>query len=49
MDPTVVPQYGESVKFMPCPECGEGSMQYDEETGAPRCSICGVVGDGPEG
>jgi hypothetical protein len=24
MNPTEVPQYGESVNFMPCPECGEG-------------------------
>ncbi len=29
--------------------CGEGSMQYDEEAGAPRCSVCGTVDDGPEG
>jgi uncharacterized protein (DUF983 family) len=48
MNPTEVARYGESVNFMPCPECGEGSMQYDEEVGAPKCRVCGAVDDGPE-
>jgi uncharacterized protein (DUF983 family) len=48
MNPTEVPQYGESVNFMPCPECGEGSMQYDDEVGAPKCSACGAVDDRSE-
>jgi len=33
---------------MPCPECGEGSMQYDQEAGVPKCSACGAVDDGPD-
>lgn len=47
MNPTEVAQYGESVNFMPCPECGEGSLQYDPDDGAPTCSACGYVDDGP--
>jgi len=48
MNPTEVARYGESVNFMPCPECGEGSMQYDEEVGTATCRVCGAVDDGPE-
>jgi endogenous inhibitor of DNA gyrase (YacG/DUF329 family) len=48
MNLTEVPQRGESVNFVPCPECGKGSTQYDEETGAPRCSVCGAVDDSPD-
>jgi len=49
MNPTEVPQYGESVNFLPCEECGEGNMAYDPEVDAPRCTACGAVDDGPEG
>jgi uncharacterized protein (DUF983 family) len=45
MNPTEVAQYGESVNFMPCPECGEGSMEYDPEAEAPKCNVCGTVDD----
>ena len=31
-----------------CPECGEGSLQYDPDAGEPTCSACGHVDDGPE-
>lgn len=48
MSPTEVPQYGGSVDFMPCPECGEGGLQYDDDLGAPRCRACGHVEDGPD-
>jgi len=48
MNPTEVPQYGESVNFLPCEECGEGNMAYDPEVDAPRCTACGAVDDGPE-
>lgn len=47
MNPTEVPQYGESVNFMPCPECGEGSLQYNPDHSAPACNACGYVDDGP--
>jgi len=43
MNPAEVARYGESVNYMPCPECGEGSLQYDESVGAPKCSACGAV------
>lgn len=48
MNPTEVPQYGESVNFLPCETCGEGTMQYDPERGAAICSACGTVDEGPE-
>ena len=48
MNPTEVPQYGTSVNFMPCESCGEGSMQYDPDVGAPRCTACGAVDYGPD-
>jgi hypothetical protein len=38
LNPTEVPQYGESVDFMPCPECGEGSLEYDPDLGVPKKS-----------
>jgi len=48
MNPTEVAQYGESVNYLPCPECGEGNMEYDPEAGAPKCTACGAVDEGPE-
>lgn len=48
MNPTEVPQYGESVNYLPCDECGEGTMQYDPELDAAKCTVCGAVDDGPE-
>lgn len=48
MNPTEVPQYGESVNYLPCENCGEGTMQYDEEAGAAKCTVCGAVDEGPQ-
>jgi uncharacterized protein (DUF983 family) len=48
MNPSEIPQYGDSVDFMPCPECGEGSLQYDPDAGLPRCSACGHVDERPD-
>ncbi len=42
-DPTETPQYGESVSYTPCRNCGEGVLQYDEATGGTRCTVCGPV------
>lgn len=42
-DPTETPQYGESVSYRPCPDCGEGTLQYDTEAGETRCPVCGTV------
>jgi hypothetical protein len=42
-DPTETPQYGESVSYTPCRECGEGVLQYDEELGGTRCTVCGTT------
>lgn len=47
MNPTEVPQYGESVNYLPCHECGEGTMQYDEDLDAATCSTCGAVDETP--
>jgi hypothetical protein len=41
------PRYGESVSYLPCPECGEGSLVYDEDREASVCRACGAVDDGP--
>ncbi|MEF8822131.1 MAG: hypothetical protein V5A52_07625 [Halovenus sp.] len=48
MNPTEVPQYGESVNYLPCDECGEGSMQYDPDVGAAKCTVCGAIDEGPD-
>ncbi len=45
MNPTEVPQYGETVNYVPCRNCGEGSLQYDGEDDVVRCSVCGEVSD----
>ena len=48
MNPTEVPQYGQSANFRPCEACGEGAMEYDPEVDAPKCPACGTVERGPE-
>jgi len=45
--PTHDPRYGQSVSYVPCHECGEGSLVYDEEEGASVCQVCGAVDEGP--
>jgi len=45
--PTHAPRYGESVSYVACSECGEGSLVYDENRGASVCNVCGAVDDGP--
>jgi ribosomal protein S27E len=37
------PRYGTSVSYMPCRECGEGSLVYDPELKATRCRCCGAM------
>jgi ribosomal protein S27E len=39
------PRYGVSVSYTPCPECGEGTMEYDEAADESRCTVCGAVVD----
>jgi hypothetical protein len=39
------PQYGVSVSYTPCPDCGEGTMTYDTDAGETRCSACGASGE----
>jgi uncharacterized protein (DUF983 family) len=41
------PRYGKSVSYLPCPNCGEGSLVYDEDTEQSVCNSCGIVDDGP--
>jgi hypothetical protein len=36
------PQYGVSVSYTPCPDCGEGTMAYDTDAEETRCSVCGA-------
>lgn len=48
MNPTEVAQYGESVNYLPCPECGEGNMEYDADAGAPKCTACGAIDERPD-
>lgn len=43
----VEPRYGKSVSYLPCPECGEGSLVYDEDREQSVCNSCGVAADGP--
>jgi len=45
MNPTEVPQYGETVNYVPCRNCGEGSLRYDAEDDVVRCTVCGEVSD----
>jgi rubrerythrin len=42
-DPTETHQYGELVSYTPCPECGEGTLQYDAAAEAMQCPVCGAV------
>lgn len=46
-DPTETPQYGESVSYTPCRNCGEGVLEYDEAAGGTRCSVCGATDGEP--
>jgi uncharacterized protein (DUF983 family) len=39
------PRYGHSVSYAPCPACGEGSLRWDDEASANRCTACGTVVD----
>ena len=39
------PQYGVSVSYTPCPDCGEGTMAYDTDAEETRCSVCGASAD----
>jgi hypothetical protein len=41
------PRYGQSVSYVPCGSCGEGSLVYDETAGTTVCNACGAVDDGP--
>lgn len=43
----IEPRYGNSVSYLPCPECGEGSLVYDEDREQSVCNSCGVAADGP--
>jgi len=40
---TESPNYGFSASYMPCYECGEGSLVYDESVGGTVCRCCGAV------
>ncbi len=40
------PRYGSSVSYTACPECGEGSLTYDEDAGTSVCNVCGARADG---
>jgi hypothetical protein len=39
------PRYGSSVSYAACPECGEGSLTYDEGAGTSVCNVCGARAD----
>jgi hypothetical protein len=39
------PQYGSSVSYAACPECGEGSLTYDETAETSVCNVCGTRTD----
>jgi hypothetical protein len=41
------PRYGQSVSYVACHSCGEGSLVYDEAEEASVCNVCGAVDDGP--
>jgi uncharacterized protein (DUF983 family) len=40
-DPGEGPNYGRSVSYTACRACGEGTLEYDPETDADVCSVCG--------
>jgi len=44
-EPDDPPQYGSSVSYAACPECGEGSLTYDEAAGTSVCNACGARAD----
>ena len=43
--PDEPPRYGSSVSYAACPECGEGSLTYDESAGTSVCNVCGARTD----
>ena len=40
-DPDEGPNYGRSVSYTACRACGEGTPEYDPETDADVCPVCG--------
>lgn len=42
-EPDDGPNYGRSVTYTPCRACGEGTLEYDDETNADVCSTCGAA------
>jgi hypothetical protein len=39
------PRYGYSASYLPCRECGEGSLVYDESLATTVCRCCGAIDD----
>lgn len=37
-----------TASYMPCEECGEGAMVWNEEKGASECTCCGTLYTGRE-
>lgn len=38
-------RYGYSASYMPCRNCGEGSLVYDDALGGTVCRCCGELDD----
>ena len=41
-EPDDGPDYGRSVTYIACRACGEGTLEYDDESDADVCSTCGA-------
>jgi hypothetical protein len=39
-EPDDGPNYGRSVTYTPCRECGEGRLEHDPKANADVCTVC---------